>query len=94
MLWNQLWHAEDELQPRADVLLRGHVHYHQYCGDAKRLGMTLPALQSMGTKYGARQCTGLVHWGMVHFDVGGGELVDWRAHIKTIKEQKATVTEI
>ena len=93
MLWNDLWSME-RLQPSARVLLRGHVHYHQFCGTPTRLGMTLPALQAMGTKYGGRQCSGLVHWGAVTFDCAGGELLDWRSHIMTIKAQIASTTEI
>ena len=93
MLWNTLW-AEADLQPKAQVFLRGHVHYHEYRGDPTRLGMTLPALQAMGSKYGARQCSGIVHWGMVHFDVCNGVVEDWRSHIVTLKTQKATTTEV
>ena len=93
MLWNTLW-AEADLQPKAQVFLRGHVHYHEYRGDPTRLGMTMPALQAMGSKYGARQCSGIVHWGMVHFDVCNGVVEDWRSHIVTLKTQKATTTEV
>ena len=94
MLWNELWAANGKMQPRADVLLRWHVHYHQFCGGPDKLGMTLPALQCMGTKFGARQCSGIVHWGMVHFDVADGRLADWQSHVVTLKTQAATTTEV
>ncbi len=32
-LWSDLWAARGKA-PKSDVLIRSHVHYHQYCGDA------------------------------------------------------------
>lgn len=99
MLWNEIWAAQEH-QPRCDVLLRGHVHYAQgvWAPDITgrdRWGFTLPALQAMGSRYGARQCSGIVHWGMMHFDVSSkGELVDWKAHIVTITRQVAKAEEL
>ncbi len=78
-LWSQLW-AERALTPSADVMLRSHVHYHQYCGDltmSPRLRMTTPALQGMGSKFGARRCSGLVDFGFLVFEVRRGEF-DWK----------------
>ena len=86
-LWSQLW-SERGLTPKANVILRGHVHYHQFCGGPDWLSMTMPALQGMGSKYGARRCNGLVDWGVTHFDVGkDGSIEDWHAHCTTIKSQ-------
>jgi hypothetical protein len=67
-LWNVLWN-ERELRPKAQVILRGHVHYATFCGEPGWVAMTLPALQGMGTRYGGRVCSGTVHWGAVIFDV-------------------------
>lgn len=98
MLWNELW-AVNKHQPRADVLVRGHCHYAQgvWTPDMDgrdRWGFTLPALQAIGSRYGSRMCSGIVHWGFMHFDVSSkGELVDWRAHITTIEEQVAKARE-
>ena len=92
-LSNELWAARDD-QPRASVILRGHVHRFFHTGDASFLGMTLPATQGMGSKYGARRCSMPVDWGMVHFDVGKGRVLDWREHVISIKSQKAKVTRL
>ena len=92
-LANELWAARNE-QPRANVILRAHVHRFFHVGDSSFLGMTLPALQGMGSKYGARRCSWPVDWGMVHFDVGGGKLIDWHEHVIQIKSQKAKVTRL
>ena len=94
MLWNLIW-AVNEMQPRARMLLRGHVHYHQFTGNVRKTGMTLPPLQAMGTKYGGRQCSGLVDWGMTTFDVSSdGAACDWRTHTVTIKTQVAHTTKV
>jgi hypothetical protein len=71
-LWSELW-ASAEMTPRADVILRGHVHYPVEVNDPG-LGyraITGPALQ-WSTKYGARIATGMVNVGFVVFDINKG----------------------
>jgi hypothetical protein len=85
-LWNQLW-AERELQPKSNVILRSHVHYYGHCGGTDWLAMTLPALQGMGSKYGARRCSGLVDFGMVEFDVNTKGEWSWTPHLAKIQGQ-------
>lgn len=86
-LWNQLWHMR-ELAPKANVILRGHVHYHSFCGGPGWLAMTLPALQGPGSHYGVRQCSGLVDFGFVVFDVAADGSYSWRVH-----EYRASIAE-
>jgi hypothetical protein len=81
-LWNLIW-AERDLQPKARVFIRSHVHYFSYSGDSRHLVMTTPALELPSTKYGARQCTGTVDVGLVVFDCENGEY-EWRADIYDI----------
>lgn len=86
-LWNLLW-ADAGVVAKANVIIRSHVHYHQFCGGHDWLAMTTPALQGMGSKFGERRCSGLVHHGVVHFDIDGkGGLSEWHSHIKTIRSQ-------
>lgn len=92
-LWNMLW-AEKDLQPKANVILRGHVHYHSFCGENDWIAMTVPALQGMGTKYGSRRCSGLVHWGITIFDVNPDGTFSWTVPIVKINSQKATAIKI
>jgi hypothetical protein len=88
-LWAQLWTDAGET-PRADVLVRGHVHYHAYCGGADRpLAMTLPALQGFGTRYGARQCSGRVHFGLVVFEVDTQGRYTWHAELAKLAAHRA-----
>lgn len=91
-LWNILWteHAE---APKGDVIIRSHVHYFNYAGGSNWLGMSTPALQGLGTKYGGRRCSGTVDFGFVHFDVAKDGSYTWEKHIAKIPAQNSGVTE-
>ena len=78
-LWNLLWHERGGA-PKANVFIRSHVHYHEFSGNPTHLAMTTPALQGFGSKYGERQCSGVVDIGFVHFDVEDGAW-SWQAHL-------------
>lgn len=82
-LWNLLWNDAANF-PKADVLLRGHVHYFNYCGGPDWLAMTLPALQGLGSKYGTLRCSGIVDFGIVIFTIDDGAYT-W--HAETLKVQ-------
>jgi hypothetical protein len=91
-LWNIMW-AERELQPKADIFIRSHVHYHNFAGGPDWLGMTTPALQGFGSRYGARRCTGLVDFGFVTFQVNKGTYT-WQPIIAKLEEQKAPMIKL
>ncbi len=86
-LWQRLW-EDDDRRDKADVILRSHVHYHVYAGQPGRLAMTLPALQAAQTEFGARECDGLVDFGMVVFDCDQGEY-SWQAHLLRPRAERA-----
>lgn len=76
-LWNALWEARGEY-PKADVILRSHVHYFRYTGDGDWLGIVTPGLQGYGSIFGARTFSGLVDIGVIYFDVPAkGKNYDW-----------------
>lgn len=85
ILWNQR-QAQEGAQPRADVLLRSHVHYHVYAGDHDTLGVTLPCLQGPGSKYGIEQCEGIVDFGLAWFNVEDGAY-DWSASTHRLRSE-------
>jgi len=91
-MWNVMW-AHEDMQPDSDIFLRSHVHYHNLCGGPDWLAMTLPALQGMGTKFGARRCVGIVDFGFVTFEVDKGKYL-WQAHTARLEHQKATVLKL
>ena len=76
-LWNMLW-AERGEYPKADILIRSHVHYFNYAGGADWLALTTPALQGYGTKFGGRRMTGTVDIGMVVFNVDKSGEYSWK----------------
>ena len=92
-LWSQIWAERDE-QPKSDILVRSHVHYFGYTGNGKFLGITTPALQSMGSKFGSRRCSGVVDFGLVSFDIDSNGRYSWQAHLANIQAQKATAIKL
>ena len=79
-LWNVMWHEHGEF-PAAQVIVRSHVHYHAFVGGPGWLGVVTPALQGMGSKYGARIPSGIVDYGLLSFDIKSREEWGWRAHL-------------
>jgi hypothetical protein len=82
-LWNTLW-AERGLQPRADILIRSHVHYHIHGGDARRLVMTTPCLQAW-SRYGSLVMEGTIDVGMISIDCLGKGRYTWVAHLADLQ---------
>ena len=92
-LWNVLW-AEQDLVPKANIILRGHVHYNAGAFGPGWVSMSCPALQGMGSKYGSRQCEGIVHWGIVVVDIQDNGEFDYHVDAVKIKAQKAKVVKL
>jgi hypothetical protein len=82
-LWNVLW-AEHGEYPKADVLIRSHVHYFVGAFGPNWLAMITPALQHYGSKYGARKCSGKVDFGFVFFDIVSKDDWTWQKRILTM----------
>lgn len=73
---NREWVSVSE-QPKADVLVRSHTHRFCLVRTEDTIGISTPALQAYGTKFGARQCSRKVQFGMVALDVWpDGEVVE------------------
>jgi hypothetical protein len=68
-VWNAMWAIRDR-QPRADVIIRSHVHYYEKWDNDIFMGIITPALQ-YNTNYGIRECEGVVNVGFLMFDVRG-----------------------
>ena len=77
-LWNALW-AEKGTNPRADCFIRSHVHYHIGTTwkrqNKRKWGFILPALQGPGSKYGERECEGVVDFGLGYVEVENGNIL-------------------
>ncbi|KKN15341.1 hypothetical protein LCGC14_0987020 [marine sediment metagenome] len=98
-LWNLIW-SEYKMQPKADILIRSHVHYYLHLGEVDWDGYITPALQGMGSKFGAKICSGIVHFGLIWFDIYDkprkitGKRWEMDKYIIGIKSQRATVTKL
>lgn len=79
-LWNILW-AERKGQPRSDVLIRGHVHFFEFCGELRTLNLTMPALQGWGSKFGTKIPSGTIDIGFIYFDVENKHEWSWNPRI-------------
>lgn len=77
-LWNVLW-SERGAAPRANIILRAHVHYHVIAGGSGWVAMTLPCLQAW-TKFGSRRCSGDVDIGLTTIEITEGGEWGWKVH--------------
>jgi hypothetical protein len=80
-LWNVLWSTQEEIQPNAHVTVRSHVHYFASSEAWGKLNIITPAMMGFGSKYGARQCSGIVNIGFVTFEIEDSERFSWDKHI-------------
>lgn len=92
-LWNELWAAKKE-QPKSDVIVRGHVHTYQMFQNAMWTGLTMPALQGLGCRYGSRRCSRCVDWGFVWGDVQSKTSYTLYPEIAVIPEQLPEVIKL
>lgn len=84
---NREWALTGE-QPKADVIVRAHTH--RFCSirieDCRAI--SIPALQSYGSKFGSRQCTRKVHFGLVALDVWPDGFIQEHIHIAKLQGHK------
>jgi hypothetical protein len=77
-LWNMIW-ADRSIQPRANIIIRSHVHFYGHSGDVRKLALTTPALQAW-TKFGSKECEGTNDIGLISIDCDKGRY-SWEPHI-------------
>jgi hypothetical protein len=91
-LWNMIWASRD-MQPKAKIVLRAHIHDFTECQNSMGQAMSCPALE-WSTKYGSRIVQGHVSMGLLSFDISEkGEVDSWVYHelilpqmrVKTLK---------
>lgn len=79
VVWNLLW-AERELQPKAKIIVRSHLHEYRFVGDEDYLAMVTPALQGW-TRYGARRMSKTISYGFIEFRIYETGEYSWKPHI-------------
>jgi len=91
--WNLIWNVS-EYAPRANWILRGHVHYSEWCGryvgSEAITAMTAPSLQGMGTRFGAKRMSGTVHWGLIYIEVTPAGRAEVEPIVTVIETQKTS----
>jgi len=92
-LWSVLW-SHNHLTPRADVVIRAHIHtvVDAYVTGLPRV-IALPALQAMGSKFGGKECSDIVAFGFVYFDVYEDGTYKHEILTAKIEHEVAKVTE-
>ncbi len=70
---NRNWFLEG-VEPKADVLIRSHTHYFTQVTSQDCIAFSTPGLQALGNKYGSRQCTSPIHFGLLVLEVDKGRL--------------------
>ena len=86
-MWNALLSAKGR-QPKADVILRAHVHEHHFCGDVDWLALTVPGLQGP-SDYGEREVEGSVDFGVAIFDISPKGDLSWRVEVRALDVLKS-----
>lgn len=85
-LWNEVWSGKD-LQPRADVYLRGHIHDENAIGKKDWMAISLPGME-WASKFGTRMVDGIVSVGFLEIIVDKGEY-SWQWHVANLGCLKA-----
>jgi hypothetical protein len=89
---NNLAKAKDHGRKRPDLMLRGHIHESMELRTPELgVGVSLPALQMEGSKYGKQQCDGWVHFGFHVFKTKGSDIIE--SHPRWIDIQPTAVQE-
>lgn len=96
-LSNVIW-EEYNAQPKAQVIIRSHLHRASSVCEPLWVGILTPALQGAGTKFGARRCSMRVDFGITVIDIHQGESlqerVKWEWKTKFVESQKSGVLEL
>lgn len=92
-LWNLVWSSRKGQQPKADFLIRSHVHYYDedYDETTRCRAFITPALQGYGSIYGTRECENTVDIGMLYFDINKDGTISWQPILADLEQQKCDV---
>jgi len=93
MMWNLVKSTEDE-EPRAQIIIRSHVHYNIWVEQPNRVMFTTPALQLSRGRFGSRECVGETHWGAIRLKIDNGQIVGRDINIWNLHANKPRVIRI
>ena len=94
MVLNDSWCRDYPEHPLAQIFIRSHTHCCVEAPTKGSLGIVTPALQGLGSKYGARQCSGVVHWGIVVLDITPAGSWKWKVERVSLENQAPNVVKL
>lgn len=62
--------------PKVDVIVRSHVHWHIWVEMADKIAFITPGLQLRRGRFGSRQCSGPIDWGMIRLTIKEGKICE------------------
>ncbi len=93
MVWNSLKSAENE-EPRANLIIRSHTHYHLWVETPNKIMFTTPALQLSRGRFGSRECVGETHWGAIRLKINKGQIVGKEVNVWKLIGQRQRIIKI
>jgi len=94
-VWNVLWASEEgQEQPKADVIIRGHTHFFRAVMGTDFLMIRCPAMSGFGSKYGEKECVGIVNIGLIIFRVNDKGGYTWEPRILKADYLKAPILKL
>jgi len=79
--------------PKPKLCCFGHVHYFAMVGDVDWTAVACPALQTY-SDFGEKMCDGIVHWGILWWDIENGKIVDVQKRIQRVEASYPEVFEV
>jgi predicted phosphodiesterase len=80
--------------PKVDVVVRGHAHYFRWVEEAGKTAFICPSLQLARGRYGSREMSGDVDWGMIRLTVDNGKIIGRDINICTLAANKPRILKV
>ena len=74
LMWALVKEA-NETGPKVDVIIRSHAHYNIQVKQPGKLAIITPGLQLARGRFGARECSGDIHWGAMRLTLHNGAII-------------------
>lgn len=90
LMWALLKEVADT-GPKVDVIVRSHAHYHISIKQPGKQAIITPGLQLARGRFGARECSGEVHWGAIRLTIDKGKITQEDTDICKLQANKPTI---
>ena len=93
LTWALIKEASDT-GPKVDVVIRSHAHYSISVKQPGKLAIITPGLQLARGRFGARECTGDIHWGAIRLIVNNGKVTQVDEDICKLQSSKPKIFKV